>query len=84
MKRPVSELHWERFYTWASASEALVDQIEVDVEKRVYRLILGADERITDGVDTYGEEIAACFVSRPIFDILVAGITATCQRYGEP
>ena len=68
---------WEMFYTdshKSSEEEYLVDQISIDKVNKRYILDIDADDLVTDGYDSYMNEINSMYVSRFIFDIIVQGI----------
>ena len=65
---------WERFYTDSKQHPELVDQVEIDAERKTYRLFIDADDHITDGIDEHGEPIYSCYVSRLVFESIVKGL----------
>lgn len=71
---------WTRFYTDSKIAEGSVDQIEIEVTAKAYRLCLDCDTDVTDGIDRFGEEIVSCYVPRAIFDIIVKGAEEQFER----
>ena len=65
---------WTCYYTSAVGSEDLVDQIEIDIKGKEYRLYKNEENYITDGYDEFGFPQFSSYVSRLVFDILVSGI----------
>lgn len=68
---------WEMFYTCAAGAPEdgyLVDQVSIDEVNKRYILDINAIDLITDGVDEKGNEINSLYVSRLVFDIIIAGL----------
>ena len=70
----------DRFYTDAKEINKdeedcwLVDQIEINAQKKEYTLCEYVDSAVADGEDENGEEIISHYVSRPVFDMLLESV----------
>lgn len=67
---------YERFYRDCHNSEDNVDLIEINAVKKEYALSLDVDEMNTDGYDLIGNPICSTYVSKTVFDVIVAGVKA--------
>ena len=65
---------WEMFYTESKNNEDLVDQISIDTKNKRYILDIDADIIVTDGEYEDGTEIYSLYISRYMFDLIVAEI----------
>ena len=65
---------WEMFYTNSKNNEDLVDQISIDTKNKRYILDIDADIIVTDGEYEDGTEIYSLYISRYMFDLIVAEI----------
>ncbi len=65
---------WEEFYTVSKVDEDLVDKLSVNTKKKRYTLYENIDSINTDWVDENDNYYNSTYVSREIFDIMLAGI----------
>lgn len=65
---------WEEFYTNSKVDEDLVDKLSVNTKKKRYTLYENIDSINTDWVDEDDNYYDSTYVSREIFDIMLAGI----------
>ncbi len=65
---------WEEFYTVSQVDEDLVDKLSVNTKKKRYTLYENIDSINTDWVDENDNYYNSTYVSREIFDIMLAGI----------
>lgn len=70
---------WEMFYTDTEDADT-IDQISIDTANRRYILDTNVSFLASDGCDDEENEVSSTYVSRAVFDLLLAGLKQNGYR----